>query len=154
MKKQIYNPRYQQGEAILQNLRSNKVRRSYASYAPVYEGVISPIEYEQNNTAAQYDSSGDVVAEDKGGVLSGIGEFLFGDYHHAADRFAEASLADSWRLFHEKRLQAETTNKLNLVSEAESKLSELKRAEDYADSVDKYNNLLQQYSNAIKQNNL
>jgi hypothetical protein len=46
-------------------------------------------------------------------------------------------------LFHEKRLQAETTNKLNLVSEAESKLSELKRAEDYADSVDKYNNLLQ-----------
>jgi hypothetical protein len=70
----------------------------------VYEGVISPIEYEQSDHAVQYDSSGDVIPEEKGGILSGIGEFLFGDYHHASERFAEASLADSWRLFHEKRL--------------------------------------------------
>jgi hypothetical protein len=38
-----------------------------------------------------------------------------------------------------------------LVSEAESKLNELKKAEDYADLIDNYNSLYKQYSDAVKQ---
>lgn len=153
MEKQIYNPRYQAGDAIIQNLRSNRLRRSYASYAPVYEGVVKPIENERIDDPVVYDESGDAVSQNSGGFLQNVGEFLFGDYHHASDRFAEASLVDSWRLFHEKRLQAETTNKLNMVSEAQEKLNELKAAEDYADLVDTYTQLKKEYAAAIKTKN-
>lgn len=150
MNKQIYNPRYQAGAEIMQNLRSNRLRRSYASYAPVYEGTVTPIEDDRMVNPISYDEDGDVVAPSDGGFFQSVGEFLFGDYHNAAERFSEASIADSWRLFHEKRLQAETTNKLNQVSEAENKLKELRDAEDYADLIDTYTSLREQYITAAK----
>ena len=149
--KQIYNPRYNAGVEILQNLRSNRLRRLAASYAPVYEGVVQPIEEEYVAMPTQYDEDGDVITEPgRGGFLQSAGEFLFGDYHHASERFAEASLIDSWRLFHEKRLQAETTNKLNQVAEAESKLQEIQDAENYANLIDQYNALKQESLQAIR----
>lgn len=60
---QIYNPRYGAGAEIIQNLRSNKLRRSAASYSPIYSGVFTPQEDYKEEHPTMYDSEGDVVSE-------------------------------------------------------------------------------------------
>jgi len=54
---------------------------------------------------------------------------LFGDYEHARERWDAASIPDAYRLWQEKRLQAEMTNRLNQVNEAKENLTKLDEAE-------------------------
>jgi hypothetical protein len=123
------NPKYQQGDIIRRNLRRENLRRSYdfsIPYEQALPGADSDYYYPSNagisnsEFSPNIDDEGNIIPSEDStpGIFSGIGHFLFGDYEHAADRWREASIADSWRLFHEKRLQAETTNRLNQVNEA------------------------------------
>ena len=153
------NPKYQQGDVIRRNLRRENLRRSYDLSIP-YEQSLSGANsnyYYPSNTGISddeffpnIDDEGNIISsDDSQSMFSGIGHFLFGDYEHAADRWREASIVDTWRLFHEKRLQAETTNRLNQVNEAKQNLSELDAAEQYADLIDKRNSLQEQYKTAV-----
>lgn len=155
------NPKYQQGDIIRQNLRRENLRRSYGMNIPYGEALPGADNnaYSSSNTGIASDEffleigeDGRIVSSSSSSewpIFSSIGHMLFGDYEHAADRWKEASVADSWRLFQEKRLQAETTNRLNQVSEAEQKLQDLKDVEAYADLIDKKTALTNEYNKAV-----
>lgn len=158
------NPKYEQGDVIRKNLRRENLRRSYDFSIPYQQALVGADSrhYYPSNTGISdneffpnIDDQGNIIPSEDStpGIFSSIGHFLFGDYEHAADRWREASIADTWRLFHEKRLQAETTNNQNKVAEATQNLKEIENAEKYADLVDQKTNLEREYNFAVQQQN-
>lgn len=155
------NPIYQQGDAIRQNLRKENLRRSYGLNVPYSQAVpgASQDVYTLSNTGLAGEffptlgEDGTIVKpEETSGesLLSGPLHFLFGDYDNAKERWDAASLSDSYRLWQEKRLQAEMTNRLNQVNEAKDNLSILDEAEEYAKMLDNREVLLSQYKQALE----
>lgn len=155
------NPKYQQGDSIRQNLRRENLRRSYGMntiYSQTMPGATNDIYSPTNAGIADYefypsvDNEGQIVTEtkfDSPSILSPALHALFGDYENAANRWREASVADSWRLFQEKRLQAETTNRLNKVAEAKQKLDDIGSIEEYIALIDRKNEAQEQLQSAI-----
>lgn len=155
------NPRYQLGDAIRKAVRRDNLRQSYGMNLPY--GASSQYEHPSNVGVSSnefypnIDDEGNIVPLEEDGAISqaakAVGKFLFGNYENAADMWDAASLADSYRLFQEKRLQAETTNKLNQVAEARQKLKELQDASDFSKNIDLLYTLRENYDSAIKENN-
>lgn len=154
------NPKYQLGDTIRQNLRRENLRRSYdlsTSYSRALPYANQDV-YTPSNTGISnefyptVDEEGKIIPPDETGesILSGPLHFLFGDYEHAKDRWDAASLQDAYRLWQEKRLQAEMTNRLNQVNEAKENLTKLDEAEQYATLMENRFALQEQYKLAIE----
>lgn len=154
------NPKYQQGDAIRQNLRKDNLRRSYGLNIPYSQALpgVSQDVYRPSNTGISdefYPTVGEdgriIAPEDNGpSLFSPALHVLFGDYEHAFDRWKEASIQDAYRLWQEKRLQTEMTNRLNQVNEAKGNLGELDEAERYASMMENRFALEDQYKLAIE----
>lgn len=154
------NPKYQQGNIIRQNLREENLRRSYdlnTAYTQAFPYASQDV-YTPSNTgiATEFypsvDEEGKIITpkENRESIFSGPLHFLFGDYEHARDRWNAASIQDAYRLWHEKRLQAEMTNRLNQVNEAKDNLTKLDEAEQYANLIENRFALQEQYKLAIE----
>ena len=154
------NPKYQQGNIIRQNLRKENLRRSYdlsTAYSQALPYANQDV-YTPSNTGIAnefyptVDEEGRIIPSNEQGqsILSGPLHFLFGDYEHARDRWNAASIQDAYRLWQEKRLQAEMTNRLNQVSEAKDNLTKLDEAEQYANLIENRFALQEQYKLAIE----
>lgn len=156
------NPKYQQGDAIRQNLRRENLRRSYGLNIPYSQSIpgASQDAYRYSDTGISNEfyptvgEDGRIVPESEksGGesIFSAPLHFLFGDYENARERWNAASIQDSYRLWQEKRLQAEMTNRLNQVNEAKDNLTTLDEAESYAKMLDDRSRLLEEYNIAVK----
>ena len=155
------NPRYQQGDAIRRNLREENLRRSYGlstSYSEALPYTTQNVSTFSNTGIANeyYPTVGEegkiIPAEELGGesIFSGPMHFLFGNYENAKERWDAASVKDAYRLWQEKRLQAEMTNRLNQINEAKESLNILDEAEKYAQMLDNRSGLLDQYQKAIQ----
>ena len=155
------NPLYQGGDIIRKNLRRENLRRSYdinTIYSQALPGTTNDT-YRLSNTGIA-DEFYPTVGEDgriiptseqnKESIFSGPLHFLFGDYEHAKDRWDAASVQDAYRLWQEKRLQAEMTNRLNQVKEAKDSLNSLDEAEQYAQMLDNRSVFLDQYKLALE----
>lgn len=164
-KKFKHNPRYQAGDSIRNDLRMQRLRRSYDINRTYNSIPVGAENYDYSTIAPGITDSQFFPGIDENGKIQRektsaydilmspfrwAGHQLFGDYENAYDRFSEASIADAWRLFHEKRYQAETTNNLNKVSEAEQYLDQIKNASDYADNLDKLYKLRKEYDESIE----
>lgn len=155
------NPRYQQGDAIRRNLREENLRRSYGlstSYSEALPYTTQNVSTFSNTGIANeyYPTVGEegkiIPAEELGGesIFSGPMHFLFGNYENAKERWDAASVKDAYRLWQEKRLQAEMTNRLNQINEAKESLNILDEAEKYAQMLDNRSGLLDKYQKAIQ----
>jgi len=119
------------------------LRRSYGlstSYAEAIPNASQSV-YRQSDTGISNEfyptigEDGRIINENESygeSIFSGPLHFLFGNYENAGERWDAASLQDSYRLWQEKRLQAEMTNRLNQVNEAKDNLNVLDEAESYA----------------------
>lgn len=154
------NPKYEQGNPIRQNLRKENLRRSYGlnvSYSQALPGVSQDV-YTPSNTGLSDEfyptvgEDGRIIAPENNqeSIFAAPLHFLFGDYEHAAERWREASIQDAYRLWQEKRLQAEMTNRLNQVNEAKDNLTKLDEAEQYAALMENRFALQDQYKLAIE----
>ncbi len=156
------NPKYQQGDVIRKNLREDNLRRSYdlnAAYSQAIPNSSRNV-YSPSNTGIadefypEVDEDAKIIQQEEKGsgesIFSGPLHFLFGDYEHAKDRWDAASVGDAYRLWQEKRLQAEMTNRLNQVNEAKDNLNVLDEAENYAKMLDDRSTLLSQYKMALQ----
>lgn len=154
------NPKYEQGDSIRQNLRRENLRRSYGlstSYAEAIPNASQNV-YRQSDTGISNEfyptvgEDGRIINENESygeSIFSGPLHFLFGNYENAGERWDAASLQDSYRLWQEKRLQAEMTNRLNQVNEAKDNLNVLDEAENYAQMLDNRSAFLEQYRLAL-----
>ena len=153
------NPKYQQGDPIRQNLRKENLRRSYGlstSYSQALPYANQDVTRLSNTGIADefyptVNEEGKIIPpeEQSESIFSGPLHFLFGDYEHARDRWDAASIKDAYRLWQEKRLQAEMTNRLNQVNEAKDNLNVLDEAEQYASMMENKFALQEQYKQAI-----
>lgn len=158
---QIYNSRYGEGAAILDSLRSNVVKHSEVLSAPYRQGIVDAQDDDYNEfgvvhpewTSPELDTDFNIVQTGSdeswlGEGLSSVGHFLFGDYDNFGNRWKEASVADAWRLFQEKRLQAELGNKQTQLADVEQSIADLDEAERYASLLDSLSSLKKQLDEA------
>lgn len=139
----VYNYRYNDGAVLKRNLRSNMLRRflgqhyAYQNLPSVEDDrpIYSPGPLNES-VQRTLDDDAERSLSSEPGILSDASAFLFGDSEYTwKDRFREGSLVDAYRLWHEKRLQAE-------LGAAHSKLADLKQSLDQIDEAERYADLM------------
>ena len=114
----IYNPRYNEGAMMLDELRSSTLRSAEAVSAPYQQGLVNAVDDDYNEFGTVYpewaipqrDEEGNIAVPDNledrswlSSAFSNISDLLFGDGSFS-ERLKNANPADAWRMFHEKRL--------------------------------------------------
>jgi len=76
-------------------------------------------------------------------------DLLFGDGDFT-ERLKNANPADAWRMFHEKRLQADLSSAQTKLEEVTNLLGDLDDADDYVTNIKQYKELENRYNQELK----
>ena len=160
----IYNPRYGQGAMMLDALRSSALKSKEIISAPYQQGLVGAVDDDYNEFSTLHpqwalpstDDEGSIKIpenqEDRswlGNAFSNVSDLLFGDGSFS-ERLKYASPADAWRMFHEKRLQADLSSAQTKLEDTTNLLRDLDDAEDYVNTIKQYKELENRYNQELR----
>ena len=148
---------------MLDALRSNTLRSAEIISAPYQQGLVNAVEDDYNEfgivqpewALPKTNDEGNITISDDldnqswiGKAFSNVLDLLFGDGSFS-ERLKNANPADAWRMFHEKRLQADLSSAQTKLEEVTNLLHDLDDADDYVSCIKQYKELENRYNQEI-----